>query len=82
MIDLELFDAYRERYNFSNTKSKVMIMNKGSKLSMDSPIWRLGNRNINISNTETHLGIVRPSACKANSTVRTNILKASRTGFP
>ena len=82
MTDLAAYDASRERYTFSLTKTKVMVINCPNKAwSESSSVWKLGDNPITVSNSEVHLGITRTSDGKASSTVNANIQKARRAGF-
>lgn len=81
MINLTSYDSSKERYSFSTTKTKIMVVNNSNRAWSDYPIWELGDKYIDISNSEVHLGITRTPDSKANSTVQLNIQKARRTGF-
>jgi hypothetical protein len=81
MIDLAFYDSCRERYTFSAEKTKAMVMNNAKRDWSDTPMWKIGERNIDVSTSEVHLGLVRTPDCKAASTVRVNIQKARRAGF-
>jgi hypothetical protein len=80
MIDLAFYDSCRERYTFSTENTKVIVMNNAKRDWSDNPMWKLGDRNIEVSASEVHLGLVRTPDCKAASTVRVNIQKARRAG--
>ena len=82
MINLAAVDSNRERYNFSTKKTRVMVMNSNVMNAWnESPMWKLGERTIDITTSELHLGITRTSDCKAKATVQLNIQKARRAGY-
>jgi len=58
-----------------------MVMNTNNNAWTESSMWMLGDRPIDISTSEVHLGITRTPDCKANVTVKLNITKARRAGY-
>ena len=83
MLKIAEVDASQERYQFSNSKTKVMIFN--SKIPVDAwnkgPGWTLGDAQLEVSEEETHLGLIRVPDDKTTKTVEANIRKARRASY-
>ena len=78
-------DARKERYEFSNNKTKVVLYNRHprrspAELDETSPLL-LNNTIINYSSQETHLGIERTDTGKTTPTVKERVQKARRMAY-
>ena len=83
MLNLAIHDAHRERYEFSATKSKVMVINSKTKSPLweSLSLWEIDGRKLEVSDQETHLGIQRLNNGKATKSVEHNIQKARRASY-
>ena len=61
MLKIAEIDALQERYNYNQTKSTVMIFGKPlhRNIWLANPVWQLNGQLLNVSEEETHLGIIR-----------------------
>ncbi len=73
--------AARERYQFSTTKTKTVVIKKSSKkVSKDINLELNGNQ-LDISDAEAHLGIQRTKTTKNTETVTSSIQSAKRAAY-
>ena len=61
MLDIAAHDASCERYQFSSTKTKIMVLNnrRPSKTWASGDWWRMAGKQIDVSSQEKHLGLMR-----------------------
>ena len=83
LLTIAEVDATMERYQFSKTKSKVMVFGKPSHTKMwhDDPTWTLNGENLGVAQEEVHLGLTRTPCNKATRMVQENIKKARRSAY-
>jgi hypothetical protein len=82
-IKLAKQDANMERYEFSSTKTKTVIVNMSltpEEASQSMPLL-LNSSAIDYSKSETHLGIQRSDDGKATETVNNRINTARRAAY-
>jgi hypothetical protein len=83
LLNLAVYDAHNERYEYSATKSKIMVVNNNTKSrswTSASP-WELDGRILEVTEQETHLGIQRTSNGRAQKSVESNIQRARRASY-
>ncbi len=78
MLNIASTDASCERYQFSSTKSKVMILNsrRPNNAWRAGDWWKLADNVIDPSNKEKHLGLIREPIGSANGSVDENTKKS------
>jgi hypothetical protein len=83
LLHIATFDACRERYEFSSTKTKVMVVNSRVKTNTwdTLSLWEMNGRVLDVTNMETHLGIERMDNGRATKAVECNIQKARRASY-
>ena len=83
MLQIAHQDSCNQRYIFSSTKSKIMIVNPNQKAKqqLESFPVNLANKTIEESTEETHLGIQRVPSDKATPTIEARIKTARRAMF-
>ena len=83
LINIAVHDAHKERYDFSETKTKVMVMNNKTMAHAwgQMQLWQIDGRKLEVTSEETHLGIQRMDNCKASKSVGSNIQKARRSAY-
>lgn len=74
-------DAERERFSFSKTKTRSMVVSKGAKNTHPEPSAKLQGTVIEKSSNETHLGITRTEDGTNGVTVSNRIKTARRTSY-
>ena len=83
MLDIVAHDASCERYQFSSTKTKIMVLNnrRPSETWASGDWWRMTGKQIDVSSQEKHLGLMREPIDTAFATVAANIKKARRCAY-
>ena len=83
MLDIAAHDASCERYQFSSTKTKIMVLNnrRPPKTWDSGDWWRMAGKQIDVSSQEKHLGLMREPIDTASATVAANINKARRCSY-
>ena len=83
MLKIAEIDALQERYNYNQTKSTVMIFGKPlhRNIWLANPVWQLNGQLLDVSEEETHLGIIRTPQGKIAQHVHENIKKARRSAY-
>ncbi|KAK3089402.1 hypothetical protein FSP39_003368 [Pinctada imbricata] len=73
--------ANRERYTLSEAKSKVMVFNKMARTKEDSGYIELNNKELEIVDSYTHIGIERHSKVKAGDKGEAAVMIARKTTY-
>ena len=76
LINIAEADGHRQRYDFSDTKTKILKIEPNMRERIEKPLFLNGSE-IDYSQEETHLGIKRNLDCKPKATIESKI-KASR----
>ncbi|KAK3102589.1 hypothetical protein FSP39_012434 [Pinctada imbricata] len=79
MVNIQETYANRERYTLSEAKSKVMVFNKMARTKEDSGYIELNNKELEIVDSYTHIGIERHSKVKAGDKGEAAVMIARKT---
>ena len=83
MFDIVVHDASCERYQFSSTITKIMVLSnrRPPETWASGDWWRMAGKQIDVSSQEKHLGLMREPIDTASATVAANIKKARRCAY-
>ena len=80
LINIAEADSHRQRYDFSDTKTKILKIEPNKTGKIEKPLFLNGSE-IDYSQEETHLGIKRTDDGKPKATIEAKITTSRRAAY-